>query len=268
MIFGGEFVPGIDLVDVCLWAFTIFFFGLVFYLQQESRREGFPLEEDRTGKIHRTDFVFYPPKKTFNLPNGQGTVSVPPGTRDKRPLAMERTAVWDGAPYTPTGNPMKDGVGPAAYTDRMDIPDVTDDGRPRIVPFRAEPDYTVPKQDLDPRGLPVVGCDGKTAGVVTDLWVDRSEAIIRYLEVNIGDEAMPKSVLLPMTFAVINGGPIGAINKGRKRVEVHAIRADQFADVPVTRQPEQVTRLEEDKICGYYGGGKLYATPDRLGPWI
>ncbi|MEM9842223.1 MAG: photosynthetic reaction center subunit H, partial [Pseudomonadota bacterium] len=40
MIFGGEFVQGIDLVDVSLWLFTLFFFGLIFYLRREDRREG------------------------------------------------------------------------------------------------------------------------------------------------------------------------------------------------------------------------------------
>ena len=29
MLFRGEFVNGVDLVDVCLWAFTIFFFILI-----------------------------------------------------------------------------------------------------------------------------------------------------------------------------------------------------------------------------------------------
>ncbi|MGA1372932.1 MAG: hypothetical protein ACO3Z6_15180, partial [Pseudomonadales bacterium] len=40
MIFSGEFVNGIDLVDVCLWAFTIFFLWLIYYLQREGMREG------------------------------------------------------------------------------------------------------------------------------------------------------------------------------------------------------------------------------------
>ena len=38
MLFRGEFVPGIDLVDVCLWLFVIFFIGLIAYLQREATR--------------------------------------------------------------------------------------------------------------------------------------------------------------------------------------------------------------------------------------
>ena len=42
--------------------------------------------------------------------------------------------------------------------------------------------------------------------------------------------------------------------------------AAQFADVPAIKNPDQVTRLEEDKITGYFAGGLLYATPARLEP--
>jgi len=36
--------------------------------------------------------------------------------------------------------------------------------------------------------------------------------------------------------------------------------------VPVTKSPDQVTKLEEDKISGYYGAGTLYAVPSRQEP--
>jgi photosynthetic reaction center H subunit len=49
---------------------------------------------------------------------------------------------------------------------------------------------------------------------------------------------------------------------------VRSIRGDQFAEVPATRNPDQVTRLEEDRITAYYGGGTLYALPSRLGPLL
>ena len=42
----------------------------------------------------------------------------------------------------------------------------------------------------------------------------------------------------------------------------------QFADVPATRNTDKVTLLEEDKITAYYGGGTLYATPDRVEPLL
>ena len=47
----------------------------------------------------------------------------------------------------------------------------------------------------DPRGYDVIGADMKVAGKVVDLWVDRSEALIRYFEVKL---AGGRHVLLPM----------------------------------------------------------------------
>ena len=111
------------------------------------------------------------------------------------------------------------------------------------------------KESPDPVGMTVYGGDGRPAGKVVDLWVDRSEAIIRYLEVNVGADGAPNHVLLPIPFAKINGK--------RNRVDVDAVFAKHFAGVPKTKSPDSVTRLEEDKIAGYYAGGKLYATPAR-----
>lgn len=251
-----KFTPGIDLVDITLWLFVFFFFGLIFYLRREDRREGYPLEADTTGKLEDTGTFWYAEPKTFNLPHGRGTVTVPHGKRDARKHAMKRTAVWPGAPYAPTGDPMKDGVGPASWAERNDVPDLTDDGRHRIVPFRLGGGYTTASCDPDPRGMTVYGADNKPAGKVADLWVDQSEAMIRYLEVEL-DRAGGR-VLLPIPFAVIKGSA--------KRVDVDAILGGQFAGVPRTRHAESVTRLEEDKIAGYYGGGKLYATAARQEP--
>ena len=258
MIFSGEFVNGVDLVDVCLWAFTIFFFGLIYHLQREGMREGYPLEEEPSGRTEAPALFFFPPKKSFNLPNGRGTIEMTYGKADTRDHALNRTAPWAGSPFTPSGDPMKDGVGPASYAMRDDVPDLNWDGSDRIVPYRLHPDYTVSEKDLDPRGLPVVGLDRMVAGTVTDLWVDRSESIIRYLEVKL--EGTGEHVLLPI--------PFSNISKTRKRVEVDAVKAAHFAGVPRTRSPDRVTRLEEDMISGYYGGGTLYATPERQEPWL
>ena len=71
---------------------------------------------------------------------------------------------------------------------------------------------------------------------------------------------MSKRVLLPIPFCLIN--------KPRGFVSVHAIRGRHFADVPVTAHPDKVTKLEEDRIAGYYGGGLLYATPARQEPLL
>ena len=61
---------------------------------------------------------------------------------------------------------------------------------------------------------------------------------------------------------------LARVNGRERRVLVKSITAAQFADVPRTKSPAQVTFLEEERISAYYGGGHLYATADRLGPVI
>jgi photosynthetic reaction center H subunit len=90
---------------------------------------------------------------------------------------------------------------------------------------------------------------------VVDAWVDRSERLFRYFEVKVGE----RTVLLPANFSRVNGNGT---------IKVHSILAKHFINVPGLRHPEQVTLLEEEKICAYYGAGTLYATPDRMGPLL
>ena len=149
-------------------------------------------------------------------------------------------------------------IGPGAYTLREDVPEMTSHGTPVLQPLRLAADYTVAQQDVDPRGLPVVGGDGKPGGTVKDIWIDSSEMMFRYLEVETLTSAGARHVLLPIPFTLIR----------RNQVEVHAIYGRHFADVPQLRNPDQVTKLEEEKISAYYGGGTLYADPKRNQPLI
>jgi len=38
-----------DFAQICVYLFWFFFFGLIVYLRREDKREGYPLESDRTG---------------------------------------------------------------------------------------------------------------------------------------------------------------------------------------------------------------------------
>jgi photosynthetic reaction center H subunit len=38
--------------------------------------------------------------------------------------------------------------------------------------------------------------------------------------------------------------------------------------VPTLKNPNQITKLEEEKVSAYYGGGTLYADPVRGEPLI
>jgi len=169
---------------------------------------------------------------------------------------------YNGSPLVPTGNPMVDGVGPAAYANRADVPDLTARGEPKIVPMRVAPGYTVAAGDPDPRGLPVKAADGVIAGNIVDIWVDRSEPQVRYYEVQLANGGARK--LLPT--ALVQWPHFGLW--GNDHVIVKAITSAQFADVPVTKRDDRITLLEEDKIMGYYAGGHLYATASRAEPII
>ena len=252
----GAITGYIDVAQLTLYAFWIFFAGLLFYLRREDKREGYPLQSDRSGRVTVQGFPNLPKPKMFLL--AHGGVVYAPRVETPRPVLARPTEAWPGAPLVPTGNPMLDGVGPAAYAERADEPDVMfDDGLPRIVPLRADPAFFLAAEDPDPRGMVMVGADGAAAGVVGEVWVNRTETIVRYLEV---DVAGVGPVLAPMNLVQIDA--VG------RRVTVRAITAAQFALVPKLRQPNQVTLLEEDRIMGYFGGGTLYAMAGRAEPLL
>jgi len=170
-------------------------------------------------------------------------------------IAAEPAHPWKGAPLVPTGNPMLDGIGPGAYAQRADVPDLTWDGQVKIIPLRLATDYQVAHQDVDPRGMTIVGADDESGGVVRELWIDTAEVMFRYLEI---ETPSGRRVMVPMFFARIT----------RQGVKVHAILGHQFEQVPGLKNPDQITFLEEEKVMGYFGGGTLYAEPSRAEPLV
>jgi photosynthetic reaction center H subunit len=149
---------------------------------------------------------------------------------------------------------MVDGVGPGAWAIRPDVPDLSHEGTPRIIPMRVAKGWSVDGRDPNPIGLPVLGADGVQGGTVVDVWVDQGEPQIRYLEL----DASGRRILLPITLARV----------GKDSVAVKSILGSQFANVPGLSNPEQVTLQEEDRITAYYGSGHLYATAERSEPLL
>jgi photosynthetic reaction center H subunit len=258
-MYNAAFAGNFDLTSLIFDAFVLFFVGLIIYLRREDRREGYPLEDDVTGKQEAlSGLLFMAEPKTFILPHGAGLLTKPNSQRESQAVNASRTGRAPGSPLAPNGNPMLAGVGPGAFAERSHIPDLTFDGHPKIVPLSKVPQITVAVPAADPRGMTVIGVDGAAAGVVSDIWMDLSEYIVRYLEVTVSATSHP--VLLPLTMAVID--------KGAKTVKVDAITGAQFAHVPVLATPGQVTLYEEERIVAYYGAGYLYATPARSEPWL
>lgn len=250
----GQITSYIDVAQVTLYMFLGFFVALVFYLHREGKREGYPLFSEPSNTFKPNDPIFIPPAKVFRLPHG-GTAMAPTGRVDARDHRAAKVEPWPGAPLAPIGDPMLAAVGPGSYAERSNTVDLTHEGAPKLVPLRVATNFYLESRDPDPRGMPVHGADDVVGGTVRDVWVDRSEVLIRYFEVEV---AGGKTVLLPVNFARVNGS--------RGRVEVHALMGRQFAQVPALANPNQVTLLEEDKIVGYYGGGMLYADASRQEP--
>jgi len=255
------FFGNFDLASLSIWMFWIFFALLIYYLQTENMREGYPLEnEDGTAAPNQGPFPV-PNPKTFKLMHGRGEVTVPSPENEaahrRSDLALERSGPGNGFPMDPIGDPMLTGVGPGSWAPRRDVPELDGHGHAKIVPMGQTETFRV-SAGRDPRGMPVVAGDGIAVGTVSDMWVDAPEQLVRYLEIALDADHGGGTRLVPMQFCRIWGG----------KVKINAIFAKHFADVPVIKSATQVTLLEEEKISAYYGGGILYASQDRFEPLL
>ncbi len=248
-----KIVGTFDVTEMVFLAFVLFFLALVVYLRREDRREGYPLEDEVTGRVDTPGGVLASATpKSFHMPFGRGTVTTP--TKGREPVDVPATRAFRsaGAPYVPTGNPLTSGMGPGAFAERAKLPDLDAEGRNRIVPIGMTEHIAVHGRDADPRGMTVTGADGAVAGTVSDIWVDRAEHVIRYLEVDTGSA----KVLAPMGMAKV----------GRGGIAIDAINAADFAGAPVPAKAGEVTFYEEERIVAYFGAGYLYANAKRQEP--
>ncbi|GEO80520.1 photosynthetic reaction center subunit H [Pararhodospirillum oryzae] len=246
-MFVGQLVGNFDVATLVTAVFFVsFFLGLIVYLRMEDRREGYPLEDDLSGKLEAMGPHAMSPPKTFYMPHG-GTRAVPNDARDTRVIKAKPTARWAGSPLEPTGDPMIDAVGPAAFTERAATPDLTLEGDARIVPLSKHKDFWLSSCDADPHGMQVVAADDVVVGSVADVWIDKSECLGRYFEVALKDG---KRVLVPVTRALIVAAT--------RTIYVGSADSAHFASAPTTARGDQITLREEDRIMGYFAGGMMY----------
>lgn len=174
------------------------------------------------------------------------TTIAPPSTTQGLPIPVDEP------------NPLLSGKGPAAWAMRPEHPDYNAHGRPKIQPLRALPNYWLEPRDPDPRGWPVHGGDGVAAGTVTEVWVDTAEPAVRYYEMEVA--ANGRRVLVPYGFV--------KVRTRHRRLDVKAIYAVHFADVPGTGAADVITLREEDQVMAYFAGGLLWADPRRAEPLL
>ncbi len=257
----GAITGYVDVAQVTLYVFWAFFFILVFWLHREGKHEGYPLVSEIPGHTEEPvteGFPSMPPPK--NIPTWFGhDFSTPETSPPRFPVNAVPAGSFPGAPLEPTGNPMIDGIGPASWAFRRDIHDLDMNRVIRYRPLRDLPEFRVDPTLVDPVGMRVVGADRVVAGHVADVWIDLVEREIVWLEVALGG-ALDDRVLVPQPFA--------RFRKRLNEVSVRALLGAQFAAIPRTKEPNRITRLEEDRILGYFGGGLLYATPARIGPLL
>ena len=250
----GAITQYIDVAQIVLYLFWAFFAGIIYYLLRENHREGYPLDNGPENGPRQIGWPGLPDPVTYKLEDGR-EIKIPDVNRPDGQYAFTPSHGWLGAPLEPKGDPLTSGMGPGAWAAREDIVEKDPHGHPKIVPLRAAPEHGVAHQDNDPRGFMVYDAKEQPVGEVKDLWVDRMEMLFRYIEVSLKSG---KTVLLPVNFSLIN----------RFNIHVNALLAAQFENVPALKNPEQITRLEEEKICAYYGAGTLYATPERQEPLV
>jgi photosynthetic reaction center H subunit len=253
----GAILARFDVAQIAIYVFWGSFFSLIWFLRREDHREGYPLVGEYAGQ----DIYSVPPlptPKVFITGDGHEVLAPRPDDEISNPKAQQ-VLPWAGAPFTPTGNPLVDGVGPAAYANRADVPEVAyDDGLPKIVPLRNAGEFFLSNEDTDPRGFEVISNDDKVVGHISDIWIDRSEYIIRYMEMTRVASLGGGAVILPSTFIKIK-------NK-RHEIICNFLRSDQFATIPQLKNPDTITMREEDRLMGYFGGGQLYGKLSRVEP--
>jgi photosynthetic reaction center H subunit len=144
---------------------------------------------------------------------------------------------------------MQDGVGPASWAPRRDVPELDGHGHNKIVPMASAAAFAV-SAGRDPRGLPVQAGDLEVVGSISDMWIDAPEQLVRYLEITLNSGSKK---LVPMPMVKIQSD----------RVRINSLSSDLFEGVPATKSQTEVTLLEEEKISAYYAGGTMYAAAKR-----
>ena len=233
-----------------LYAFWLFFAGLIFYLRREDKREGYPLDSDRLGGgvVGRASRPCRG-RRPSSLPHG-GTYRrrAAPGPRE---LAADAAGPWPGAPLDADRQPDDRRRRPRRLRAARDMPDLT---LRRRAAHRA-----------DARGPRLRGRGARTATRAAC----RSSAPTagrRHRDATSGSTAPSRRSASSRSELAGGRRPSRAAadrpradRRRERQIRSSSILGHQFADVPRLRT-RPVTLLEEDKICGLLRRRHLYAS--------
>lgn len=252
----GSITYHIDLAQTAITLFFLVFLGLVWFLRRLDKREGYPMKASPFDPEPMLGFPPPPEPETYLLNEGGTTVAphlYPPPDAKVKPLYP-----FAGTPLVPVGNPLLTPLGPGAWVMRRDEPMLTEKGELMLQPLRKLPEWRVEEGEADPRGMTVFDWRWIEIGVVHDIWVDQSIKILRLLEVELRTGLASGRVLVPIFHCTIN--------ERAREVHVTALRAHQFADIPMPVAPDRITAREDDRLNAYFAAGRFYRDTDLTEP--
>ena len=253
----GQISNQLDIPTLASWAFVLFFVGLVFWLQRQSKREGYPLRASPfTAEL--MDGFPPPPVQPLTYILNEGGTTEAPHYYEQAPTSAKPMHFFDGTPFLPLGNPLLAGIGPGSWVMKRDEPARTEEGHLALQPLRALPGWSIQKVDSDPRGMTVYDWRWAEVGRVCDVWIDRGSKIITLFEVEMNADIHAGRVLVPIFHTVIR--------EKTRRIRVTALWAHQFADVPMPAAAEIITGPEEERLNAYYSAGRFYRGDPTIAP--
>ena len=253
----GQISNQIDIPTLASWVFVLFFVALVFWLQRESKREGYPLKASPF-TTELMDGFPPPPAEPLTYILNEGGTTQAPHCYEQAPTSAKPVHRFDGTPFLPLGNPLLAGIGPGSWVMKNDVPALTERGDLLVQPLSVLHEFSIERQDADPRGMVVYDWRWTEVGRVVELWIDRGIKIIRMLEVQTNAELRAGRVLVPIYHT--------EIREKARRIRVTALWAHQFADVPRPARPDLITGQEEERLNAYYSAGLFYRNDPLVSP--
>ncbi|MDT7953653.1 MAG: photosynthetic reaction center subunit H [Acetobacteraceae bacterium] len=243
----GALTGHLDVVQILVALFFLFFAGLIYYLRREDKREGYPLWDISPRHVPIEGFPPVPPTKVYLLLEG-GTTTMPHRFEPSATRAFPAESYF-GSPLVPIGDAMLAEVGPGAYPMRKTEP-LMSEGEPQVQPMRTAEGWDVMEGDADPRGMRVLDRAKQEVGTVVDLWVDRGVKILRYLEVKLDGDLSGRNVMVPLFRT--------NVREKRRVVIIEAMLAGHVRLAPRLANPDIITAREEDQVNAYFSAAYMY----------